>query len=126
MLTTGNRDENGSVLASVSFFDLSPGEDARVEVKLRHKEEKTLPAGKIDLDRTIASHTGDEHDLKKLADRGIVLIWIEPGKEPTRHLLNDLPPLRKEFDAWGGNFIFLYNPVTTSGSFKPEEITGMP
>jgi transglutaminase-like putative cysteine protease len=39
MLTTGNRDENGNVLASVSFFDLSPGEDARVEVKLRHKED---------------------------------------------------------------------------------------
>ena len=39
MLTTGNRDENGNVLASVSFFDLSPGEDARVEVKLRNKED---------------------------------------------------------------------------------------
>jgi len=40
MLTTGNRDENGNVLASVSFFDLAPGEDATVEVKLRHKEDK--------------------------------------------------------------------------------------
>jgi transglutaminase-like putative cysteine protease len=40
MLTTGNRDENGNVLASVSFFDLSPGEDAIVEVKLRHQEDK--------------------------------------------------------------------------------------
>jgi len=40
MLTTGNRDENGNVLASVSFFDLSPGENATVEVKLRHKMDK--------------------------------------------------------------------------------------
>lgn len=40
MLTTGNRDEKGNVLASVSFFDLSPGEDARVEVILRHSEER--------------------------------------------------------------------------------------
>jgi hypothetical protein len=39
MLTSGNRDENGNVLASVTFFDLSPGEDAKVEVKLRHKED---------------------------------------------------------------------------------------
>ena len=37
MLTTGNRDENGNVLASINFFELSPGENALVEVKLRHK-----------------------------------------------------------------------------------------
>lgn len=126
MLTTGNRDEDGNVLASVSFFDLSPGEETRMEVKLRIKEEKTLPAGKIGLDRTITAHTGDEHDLKMLADKGVALLWIEPGKEPTRHLLNELPALKKEFDAWGGRFIFLYDPSTASGSFKPEEITGMP
>ncbi len=37
MLTTGNRDENGNVLASIDFFELSPGENALVVVKLRHK-----------------------------------------------------------------------------------------
>jgi hypothetical protein len=126
MLTTGNRDENGNVLASVSFFDLSPGEDAMVEVKLRHKEEKTLSAGKINLERPIPSLKGEKFDLKSLADKGIVLIWIEPGKEPTRHILNDLPQLKKEFDDWGGNFILLVDPATTSMSFKPEEIKGLP
>jgi hypothetical protein len=34
--------------------------------------------------------------------------------------------MKKEFDVWGGNFIFLFNPATTPGSFKPEEIKGMP
>jgi hypothetical protein len=126
MLTTGNRDENGNVLASVSFFDLSPGEDARVEVKLRHKEDETLSAGKIDIERIITSVKGEGFDLKPLAEKGVVLIWIEPGKEPTRHLLNDLPKLKKEFDDWGGNFIFFFNPATASASFKPEEINGMP
>ena len=126
MLTTGNRDENGNVLASVSFFDLSPGEDARVEVKLRHKEDETLSAGKIDIERILTSVTEEGFDLKPLAEKGVVLIWIEPGKEPTRHLLNDLPKLKKEFDDWGGNFIFFFNPGTASASFKPEEINGMP
>ena len=126
MLTTGNRDENGNVLASVSFFSLSPGEDARVEVKLRHKEDKAVSTGKIDIERTITSATGERFDLKPLADKGIVLIWIEPGKEPTRHILNDLPQLKKEFDVWGGNFIFLFNPATIPGPFIPEEVKGMP
>jgi len=126
MLTTGNRDENGNVLASASFFDLAPGEDARLEVKLRHKEDKTQSAGNIEFNKTILSHTGEKFDLKSLTDKGIVLIWIEPGKEPTRHILNDLPQMKKEFDAWGGSFIFFFDPATASGSFKPEEIKGMP
>jgi hypothetical protein len=126
MLTTGNRDENGDVLASIDFFDLSPGEDARVEVKLRHKEDKTLSGGKIDLEKTISSISGENPSLKSLAEKGIVLIWIDPGKEPTRHILNDLPQLKKEFDEWGGNLIFMYNPATTSESFKYHEIKGLP
>jgi hypothetical protein len=126
LLTTGNRNENGDVLASVSFFDLAPGGDVRLEVKLRHKEDKTLSAGNIELKRTIISHTGEKFDLKSIADKGIVLIWIEPGKEPTRHILNDLPQMKKEFDAWGGSFIFFFDPATASGSFIPEEIKGMP
>jgi transglutaminase-like putative cysteine protease len=126
MLTTGNRDENGNVLASVSFFDLAPGEDKRLDVKLRHKEDKTLSAGNIGFKKSILSHTGEKFDLKSLADKGIVLIWVEPGKEPTRHILNDLPQMKKEFDAWGGSFIFFFDPATASGSFNPEEIKGMP
>lgn len=126
MLTTGNRDENGDVLASIDFFDLAPDEDARVEVKLRHKEDKTLSEGKIDLEMSISSSSGENATLKSLAGKGIVVIWIDPGKEPTRHILNDLPRLKKEFDEWGGNFIFMYNPATTSESFKPEEVKGLP
>jgi hypothetical protein len=126
MLTTGNRDENGNVLASLDFFELSAGEDARVEVKLRHKENRILPVEKIDFEKTITPHNGKTTAVKSLAGKGIVLIWIEPGKEPTRHLLNDLPQLKKEFDEWGGNFIFMFNPSTTSESFKPDEINGLP
>jgi len=126
MLTTGNRDENGDVLASIDFFDLTPGDDARVEVKLRHKENKLLTGGKIDFEKTVTPYNGKNTALKLLADKGAVLIWIEPGKEPTRHILNDLPQLKKEFDEWGGNFIFMYNPATTSESFKPDEIKGLP
>jgi len=126
MLTTGNRDENGNVLASLDFFEISAGEDARVEVKLRHKEDRILTGKKIDFGKTITPQSGNNISLKSLAHNGLVLIWIEPGKEPTRHLLNDLPPLKKEFDEWGGNFIFMYNPSTTSESFKPDEIDGLP
>ncbi len=126
MLTTGNREGNGNVLASLNFFELSMGEDARVEVKLRHKENNLLTGRKIDFEKTITPYNGKKTALKSLSGKGVVLIWIEPGKEPTRHILNDLLQLKKEFDEWGGNFIFMYNPSATSESFQPGDINGLP
>jgi hypothetical protein len=40
-------------------------------------------------------------------EKGLVIIWIDPEKEPTRHIFNDLPSLKSEFDSWGGKFLFL-------------------
>jgi transglutaminase-like putative cysteine protease len=126
LLTTGNRDNNGDVLAELSFFQLSPGGDANINVYLRQKNEKSVAGEKIDLNNTLTTYNEGKIDLRPISGKGMVFIWIEPGKEPTRHLLNDLPAHRKEFDEWGGYFIFLTDPATTPAYFKPDAITGLP
>ena len=124
MLTTGNRDENGNLYSSIVFFTLAPGEEKLLEVTPRLIPETEIPSGRADMSGKLPSFCGDSLDLSLLADKGVVFIWLEPGKEPTRHLLNDLPLLRDEFDAWGGYFIFLTDPEITA--FDPGDIEGMP
>lgn len=126
MLTTGNRDENGNVLASVSFITLDPGGEETITVDLREIPESSISGGKISLTGELLSYTGEKINLNSLPEKGYVFIWIEPGREPTRHILNDLPRLKKEFDAWGGRFIFLTDPARTPEGFHPDEITGAP
>ncbi len=126
MLTTGNRDENGNVLASVSFFILAPGEVKTITVNLRQLPQSSVAAGKISLTGELLSYSGGKTDIGTLSEKGTVFIWIEPGREPTRHILNDLPRLKKEFDAWGGSFVFLTDPARTPDGFHPEDITGTP
>lgn len=126
MLTTGNRDENGNVLASVSFLKLDPGEDKTVTVNIRQLPESSVAAGKISLSGELSLYGGGKRDLGSLSEKGAVFIWIEPGREPTRHILNDLPRLKKEFDDWGGSFVFLTDPSRTPDGFDPDEITGKP
>ncbi len=126
MLTTGNRDDNGNVLATISFHVLKPGEELPVPVILRD-----LPAGKLEglalnLESQLHSYSGEKVSLRALSEKGLVIIWIEPGREPTRHLLNDLPGLRESFDDWGGLFVFLTDPGTTPPQFSPETIAGKP
>ncbi len=126
MLTTGNRDDNGNVLASVSFFALGPGEDKTISVSLREIPESEVSGGKINLTGYLPTYSGERINPLSLADRGVVFIWIEPGRAPTRHLLNDLPRLQGEYDNWGGSFVFLTDPARTPDGFSPEDVTGTP
>ena len=126
MLTTGNRDENGNVLASVSFITLDPGGEVTIMVDLRETPQSSLSGGKISLTGELLSYAGEKINLNSPSEKGYVFIWIEPGREPTRHILNDLPRLKKEFDAWGGRFIFLTDPARTPEGFSPDEISGTP
>lgn len=126
MLTTGDRDENGNVMASVSFLDLKPGEELEVKVILRDLPESTLTGVKISLEPTVQLLSDEKVSLSSLSGKGLVLVWIEPGSEPTRHLLNDLPVLKEEFDAWGGWFVFLTDPDRTPEGFTPESVGGTP
>ena len=126
MLTTGNRDEAGNVLASVSFLELKPGEELPVSVILRDLPESAFTGLKISLEPSVKFISGETKTLSSLSSKGLVLIWIEPGQEPTRHLLNDLPGLKEEFDRWGGCFVFLTDPERMPEGFTPESVGGTP
>lgn len=126
MLTTGNRDDDGNVLASIRLFILNPGEEKTISVTLREMPESDLPGGKINLNVDLLSYAGEKINPGSVAEKGVVFMWIEPGREPTRHLLNDLPRLTGEYDAWGGSFVFLTDPARTPGEFNPEAVKGSP
>ena len=126
MLTIGNRDDNGNVLSTISFHELNPGEELPLAINPRD-----LPSGKLtglmlSLEAQVHSYSGDKISLSALAEKGLVLMWIEPGREPTRHLLNDLPGLRESFDEWGGWFVLFTDPGVTPPEFRPEAIEGKP
>lgn len=126
LLVTGNRDENGDVLASISFLELSKNEDVNLDVVFRTKVKPVSSGRKLNTAVTLRTNEGDDLALDSLFEKGAVMIWLEPGKEPTRHILNDLPLLKNEFDEWGGYFIFLSDPSSTSATFNPDDISGLP
>jgi transglutaminase-like putative cysteine protease len=93
MLVTGSRLTNGTVLAKLTVFGVDGKSTPAVAVELR-KTPAALPEyGRLD-PRLLPEGFG----------KGMIVAWIEPGKEPTRHLLADLKQLLKEFGNWGGTF----------------------
>ena len=122
MLVTGNRLENGDVLSGLSFFNLAENEHKTIEIKLRKEKIKRQPTGKADLRQLL----GMLEKPVKINDKGTVIIWIDPDREPTKHIFNDLAQLKNEFDNWGGDFIFLSDPAETKTAFNPADYKGFP
>lgn len=126
MLVTGNRLNDSKILSHISFFDISENEHKTIEVNLRKDISENKTQGKIDLRNIAGLFDENKITLKRITDKGVVIIWIEPDKEPTKHIFNDLPLVKSELDSWGGTFLFLSASLQDGSEFKPEELKGLP
>ncbi|MCX6282509.1 MAG: transglutaminase domain-containing protein [Bacteroidetes bacterium] len=103
LMVTGNRLKDGSVLANLNFFNLEKGKETRQDITLR-KEPATAKFGTMDINalKSVLPQA-DQH-----AKEFLVLAWLEPGKEPTKHFIADLKERRKEFEKKKCWIFFLF------------------
>jgi hypothetical protein len=126
MLVTGNRINDSRILSTISFFDLSENEHKIVRIELKKDVPTAEILGSIDLNVKIVSDDNRQINLDSLNANGIVISWIEPDKEPTKHIFNDLPLLKTELDNWGGHFVFLTTQMENKNSFTGQSVSNLP
>ena len=125
MLVTGNRLNDSRILSNISFFDLSENEHKKVEVKIRKDLVERKILGNIDLKKINSIYHLDNSSQACAKNSGVVIIWIDPEKEPTKHIFNDLPILKSELDALGARFLFLSDTQNVN-RFNQAGIKGLP
>ena len=125
MLVTGNRTENSTILTDIKFFELKAGERKSLKVELRKQVKPSRILGQINLDQVFENESGDQK-LKTYSGEGLILLWIDNNKEPSKHILNDIPLVSKELDEVGCQLIFLSDPSSESASYKPEITESLP
>jgi hypothetical protein len=125
MMVTGNRLNDSKILSNITFFDLSENDHKTINVTLRKDISPPEVLGIIDLKKVLGTLADIRVPTAKIIENGLVILWVEPEKEPTKHIYNDLPLLKNELDTWGGYFLFLSR-SSGSGIFKPEELKGLP
>ena len=124
MLVSGNRLASGSVPVSVVFFDVVAGRETVVDLVLRAGEDGVPIIGSFDAEtriRPVAAALTEDGDVLEtpedakdavsilsLTGRGFyALALLDPGKEPTNHVLRDLAAARKQLEAWGRPIVLL-------------------
>ena len=106
-LITGNRLEDGSVLSKMTFFTIEKGKLTTVPLELRKQSGELKPSGKLALEQLNLEKEGKTVSLSSLVDgKFSVLVVLDPDKEPSKHILNDLGPYIDHFNKWGGQFVF--------------------
>lgn len=128
LLVTGNRLTDGSVLSSITFFDVPANVITNVKVEIRQNFKPVEPWSKINpAAYTFTRYTTNEPiSLKKLAaEKGAILVWIDPDKEPSKHVLADIPAVKEIIEKWGGSLVFLIGDKV-SASFNPGNFANLP
>jgi len=126
MIVTGNRLNDSRILSTISFFDLGENEHRKIKIELKKDFSPPEILGTIDPETIVNLHDKKKIRLDSLLKNGLVITWIEPDKEPTKHVFNDLPLLKTELDNWGGYFIFLTCQPETEKYFNFQALNGLP
>jgi transglutaminase-like putative cysteine protease len=126
MLVTGNRLIDSKILSNISFFDLAENEHMTLNIKIRKDLSEKKIFGSVDLKKINTLIKADNTSQSCANEKGAVIIWAEPDEEPTRHIFNDLPLLKKEFDAWGGKFLILSAGSGSNLNLQPSAVKELP
>lgn len=102
-LTAGKRLESGDVCVTLRDFTLLPGEILDLTSVFSGKEVNSgRPLGELPATVALLELDGGEVVLDYLkGERPIAAIWIDPEREPTKHLLRELRERREQFEDLG-------------------------
>ncbi len=126
-LMTGHRREDGSIITRSEYFNLAANSSVTKTVFLQPLESKKEIFGTLDMALSITDQSGATLELSELANnKGLIIACIDPGSEPTRHLLAGIPGYKQAFEEWGGGFLFSVPGSTGLKSFNHSKYQNLP
>ncbi|NBD26533.1 transglutaminase domain-containing protein [Paenibacillus glycinis] len=126
-LTTGVRLKDGTVRVRFAYFAVRAGEETSVALTYREAEAELPVLGTLDASAAVALPDGTGKRLEALLGQdGAIAAWIEPEREPTKHLLRELGELADRFAELGTPIVLLVGDAEWTASFDPSHYPKLP
>jgi transglutaminase-like putative cysteine protease len=126
-LMVGSRANDGSVFIHTEYFELKENTDQTVSILIPETEGKLLVKGIIDMNSIILKSDGSKATLKELSrGKGLVLCFLDHGKEPSKHILQDFPAVQTALEQWGGGVLFMIPDDKAASAFDASSFKGLP
>ncbi|HWT73319.1 MAG TPA: transglutaminase domain-containing protein [Mobilitalea sp.] len=107
-IITANRSPAGDIQAAEYYFDLEEGESKTITLHQKKAVKEALME-ELDLPELLTKDgKGNTISLRTIAKgRKSVFIWLEEGKEPTEHILNEIIEQQEAIQSQAWSFAFL-------------------
>lgn len=126
-LIVASRANDGSVTVNTKYFDLKENETKSLELKLPKVEGRLQVQGIVDPNTIVSLTDGSSKTLKSLMNgKGMLICFADPDKEPTKHILQDLPAIDQFINEWGGGILFSVPDDKLSKAFDASAFPGLP
>lgn len=126
-LIVGSRANDGSVTINTQYFILGEGEDKSIDIVLPKTEGRIQVQGIVDPNNRVTLADGSEKTLKELSNgKGIIICFSDPDKEPTKHILQDIPNQQSDLNQWGGGVLFMVPDDKVSKAFDSSVFKNLP
>lgn len=126
-LIIGSRANDGSVTVVTKYFTLKENETKALDIVLPKTEGRIQIQGIVDMNSRITLANGTDTSLKDIANgKGIIICFADPDKEPTKHVLQDIPNQQTELNEWGGGILFLVPDDKVSKAFEASVFKNLP
>lgn len=128
MIVTGLRNNDGAVNTHIQFFSLGAREPKKIQLQFLQTEEQPKSLGAMPLTGTFQNSANKQTDKLEnySGNKGIIIGWLDPDREPTKHTLSDFRQLKEAFEKWNGGILFLLPKEKSSEHFDKKSFTGLP
>ena len=124
-LITSNRLASGKILVDLQFIDIDQDMVLDLEFPTQQKQKEII--GSLSRAKLAKLVFGDGSKAIALQqDKDIVVAIIQPDKEPSKHILNDLQLVKSDFDKLNNSIIFLIPEKDMSAAFKQSDYPNLP
>ncbi len=126
-LMIGSRANDGSVTTLTEYFALSANEKKVLNIKMPEVVGKQQVMGIVDMNTIVQLTDGTKKTLKDISNgKGVMLCFIDPDREPSKHILQDLPALQQEFEDWDGGIVMMTPDDKFSVAFDASAFKNLP
>ncbi|KOY13696.1 transglutaminase domain-containing protein [Paenibacillus xylanivorans] len=126
-LTTGIRLKDGAVRVRFIYFTVRAGDTTEVVLTYRETVVDIPVLGKLAPGSLLTRLDGSEVVLEALlGSEGAIAAWIEPEREPTKHLIRELGELAEPLDKLGLPVVLLIGDTEWNASFDPAGYSKLP
>jgi hypothetical protein len=124
-LFSGLRDSDGSARITMQFFEIKSDETFDLTYRSPEIVTKIEVKGTLDMNTKVSAKNA--LSLKELSNgKGLAVCFLDPGKEPSKHILQDFPSVQNEIQQWGGGVLFIVPSDKVSEAFTPSAFKGLP